>query len=81
MLWLEAISCLSESLAKTSYGTIPNFKEIYIGHTPTTNWQTDRPMNAFNLYNMDTDAGNGGRLTIMDVDTKEYWQSDLHIAP
>ena len=26
---------------------------------------------------MDTGAGWNGKLTIMDVDTEEYWQSDL----
>lgn len=76
-LWLEALSYLEESPTKTAYETILTFKEIYIGHTPTTGWETDKPMNAFNIYNLDTGAGNGGRLTIMDVDTKVYWQSDL----
>jgi len=35
------------------------------------------PMNRCNVWNMDTGAGWHGKLTIMDVDTKEYWQSDL----
>jgi serine/threonine protein phosphatase 1 len=52
------------------------FDEIYLGHTPTTNWQTDQPMKAFNIYNLDTGAGHSGRLTIMDIDSKAYWQSD-----
>lgn len=34
------------------------------------------PMNRCNVWNLDTGSGWGGRLTIMDVDTKEYWQSD-----
>ena len=69
------------------------FKEVFIGHTSTTNWSVnevkvngivmpgnrsiDFPMKAANVYNMDTGAGFKGRLTIMNVDTKEYWQSDL----
>ena len=52
-------------------------ESIFIGHTSTTNWKTDRPMRAANAWNLDTGAGNIGRLTIMDVETKEYWQSDL----
>jgi serine/threonine protein phosphatase 1 len=51
--------------------------EIYIGHTPTVNWGTDKPMRAVNIFNMDTGARQGGRLTIMYTRTKEYWQSDL----
>lgn len=55
---------------------VPDFAEVYLGHTPTTNWGTDRPLNAFNIWNLDTGAGHIGRLTIMDVDTKKFWQSD-----
>lgn len=35
------------------------------------------PMKRCNVWNMDTGAGFNGKLTIMDIDTKEYWQSDL----
>ena len=52
------------------------FKEVFLGHTPTLNWQTTEPMNVFNAWNLDTGAGTNGKLTIMDVNTKEYWQSD-----
>ena len=33
-------------------------------------------MNAANIWNLDTGAGFRGKLTIMDINTKEYWQSD-----
>lgn len=52
-------------------------KEIFIGHTSTVNWKTDKPMNAANVWNLDTGAGFNGKLTIMDIDDKQYWQSDL----
>ena len=52
------------------------FKEIFIGHTPTTQWNITVPMRASNVYNLDTGAGQGGPLSIMDVETKKYWQSD-----
>lgn len=55
---------------------VSDFPEIYLGHTPTLNWGTDQPLKAFNVWNLDTGAGHTGRLTIMDVDTKAYWQSD-----
>lgn len=35
------------------------------------------PMNRCNVWNLDTGAGWDGKLTIMDVDTKEFWQSDF----
>jgi serine/threonine protein phosphatase 1 len=34
-------------------------------------------MKAANIWNLDTGAGYNGKLTIMDIKTKEYWQSDL----
>ena len=52
-------------------------KEIFIGHTSTVSWGTDKPMNRCNVWNLDTGGGWHGKLTIMDIDTKEYWQSDI----
>lgn len=34
------------------------------------------PMNRGNIWNLDTGGGFEGKLTIMDIDTKEFWQSD-----
>ena len=56
---------------------LKNFKEIYIGHTPTTKIGRTHPTNFANVWNIDTGAAFTGPLTIIDVDTKEYWQSDL----
>ncbi len=52
------------------------YSEIYIGHTPTTNYNQFTPMKAYSLWNMDTGAAFKGKLTIMDINTKEFWQSD-----
>jgi serine/threonine protein phosphatase 1 len=56
---------------------------IFIGHTSTTYWcdykkqKITNPIKAANVYNLDTGAGYDGKLTIMDLETKEYFQSDL----
>jgi serine/threonine protein phosphatase 1 len=34
-------------------------------------------MNKCNVWDMDTGAAFSGRITVMDIDTKRYWQSDL----
>ncbi|MCF0057075.1 metallophosphoesterase family protein [Dyadobacter sp. CY356] len=52
------------------------FTEIFIGHTPTTKYNVDVPMYGGNLWNVDTGAGKDGKLTVMDIATKEFWQSD-----
>ena len=53
------------------------FKEIYLGHTPTELYYSLKPLKLCNVWLLDTGAGWSGKLTIMDVNTHEYWQSDL----
>ncbi len=52
------------------------FNEIYIGHTPVTRINEIQPVHATCVWNMDTGAAFKGPLTIMDIDSKEFWQSD-----
>lgn len=61
---------------KPKFKMINEFKEIFIGHTSTQFLKEDTPMHAANIWNLDTGGGWFGYITIMDVDTKEYWQSD-----
>lgn len=62
--------------------TKDRFNEIYVGHTPTQLFGKTEPINANIMWNLDTGCGknkiNGleGRLTIMDLDTKQFWQSN-----
>ena len=55
---------------------LKHYPEIYIGHTPTTNFNCSEPMNAVNVWNIDTGAAFKGKLTGMDIDNKEFFQSD-----
>lgn len=55
---------------------LKRFDEVFIGHTPTLTLNTDKPLKAANVRNLDTGAGWSGKLTVMDANTKEYWQSD-----
>lgn len=71
-LWGKAMSAGKQQLTKTSM-----YSEVYIGHTTTMMWSIVYPMNKSNVWNLDTGGGFGGKLTIMDIDTKEYWQSDF----
>lgn len=48
---------------------------IYIGHTPTQYFGQTTPIQAANILNIDTGCGKGGILTIMNLDTKEYYQN------
>lgn len=52
------------------------YDEVYLGHTSTFFFNTFKPMNIGEIWNLDTGGGYEGYLTIIDIDTKEYWQSD-----
>jgi len=52
------------------------FKEIYIGHTPVSRVGSDKPVGFANVWNVDTGAAYKGKLSMIDTDTKEIWQSD-----
>ncbi|MBI5415570.1 MAG: metallophosphoesterase [Candidatus Omnitrophica bacterium] len=53
------------------------FEEIYLGHTPTHLFDSTQPLHLCNIRALDTGAGWWGKLTIMDITTKHYWQSDM----
>ena len=52
------------------------YNEIYVGHTPVTRIGKTVPVQRANVWNMDTGAAFHGPLTIMDVGSKQFWQSD-----
>ena len=52
------------------------YNEIYIGHTPVSRIGKTIPVQMANVWNVDTGAAFRGPLTILDVDSKTYWQSE-----
>lgn len=64
-----------EHLPKLLKEKTERFTKIFIGHTAIP--FPYLPFNSDKLWNLDTGAGWNGKLTIMNVDTEEYWQSDL----
>ncbi|ASK31206.1 serine/threonine protein phosphatase [Chryseobacterium sp. T16E-39] len=77
-LWETAVS-MDKKLKKSSElypKRLLLYKEIFIGHTPTIDLGSNEPLNNANIWNLDTGAAYTGALSIMDVDTKEFWQSD-----
>lgn len=77
-LW-EMAMALDPSLDPTSHlypRRLKLYHEIYIGHTPVTHFGFDLPKNFANVWNIDTGAAFLGKISLIDIDTKEYWQSD-----
>jgi len=77
-LW-ELVLCLDKNITADHLyypKRLKLYHEIFIGHTPVTQIGKNIPVNFANVWNIDTGAAFKGKLTIMDVATKEYWQSD-----
>lgn len=77
-LWELALA-LDPGIAKDSLyypKRLLHYSEIYIGHTPLSKIGKSVPHKAANVWNIDTAAAYKGPLTIIDADTKEFWQSD-----
>lgn len=78
-LWETALA-LDENLDQNSPYYPKRFtlyKEIYIGHTPVTRIEQTIPIQKGCIWNIDTGAAFKGCLTILNVDSKEFWQSDV----
>lgn len=58
------------------YKEIKKFKEIFVGHTSVYNFNK-KIAKYENVYFLDTGAGWEGILSIMDIDTKQAWKSDI----
>lgn len=64
--------------AAENYKVAEKYDKVFIGHTTTSRDRKDlTPVRASNVWNLDQGAGWEGKLTLMDIETEEYWQSDL----
>ena len=77
-LWEMAV-CMNKRIEKDSKlypKRLLLYDEIFIGHTPTLQFGSDIPMQGCNVWNVDTGAAFTGKISALDIDTKEFWQSD-----
>ena len=64
--------------SKTELLKVKAYNEVFVGHTTTQKPYPDmKPVHTSNVWNLDQGAGWSGKLTLMNIDTKEYFQSDL----
>lgn len=77
-LWETALSLDENIKSDSPYypKRLTLYNEIYIGHTPVTRIGETTPVQKACIWNIDTGAAFKGPLTIMDVDTKAFWQSE-----
>jgi len=68
------------ALHRYAYGDVSfrvtGYQEVFIGHSTTSvvDWKM-KPVNIGNLWCLDQGAGYEGKLTMMNIETKEFWQS------
>ncbi len=77
LLWDRNLLMLAQRFSLTDpdyqFGFV---QEIYVGHTTTQAFHIHEPVRFCNVWALDTGAGWSGKLSIMNVATKEFWQSD-----
>lgn len=78
-LWETALTM--DKRVKRDSKKFPNrlkhYDEIYIGHTPTLNYDWTVPMQSMNVWNVDTGAAFFGKLSAIDINSKEVFQSSV----
>ena len=73
LLWDRTLARTALDLhAKSIEGNLTGYDEVYIGHTPVS----PPVVHACEVWLMDTGAGWSGVLSIMNIETKEVFQSD-----
>lgn len=75
-LWELATSVELSAKSHAYPNRLKLYSEVFIGHTPTTRLGSDKPLNFNNIWNVDTGAAFKGRVSVMDIDSKAFWQSD-----
>ena len=55
---------------------IEPYNHVFLGHTSTMIFHSTRPLIMGNVIMMDTGGGDIGKLSIMNTETLEWWQSD-----
>lgn len=77
-LWETALS-LDKTLPLTHKfypARLQLFEKIFIGHTPVTRIDENKPVKMANVWNLDTGAAFKGKLSAMDINSYKIWQSE-----
>lgn len=70
-------SLVYEAFAKKEkVKSISGFEKVFIGHTPTLNFNSFSPVMFCEVMMTDTGAGWGQRLSIINIDNGKFFQSD-----
>lgn len=82
LLWDRDLYYMA-SLSKVSKKpfSVKPFEKVFVGHTSTSvrefGEERFKPFNYKGFWNIDQGGGWEGKLSLVDIDTGEYWQSDF----
>lgn len=77
-MWVTAYHWQKQYDKGMKLNKIDDYDEVFIGHSTTSHFDPElKPVHLSNIWNLDQGAGWEGKLTIINVDTKEYFQSDI----
>lgn len=78
LMWDRHLFGSAYTWEKTGQSGLKQHTEVFIGHTSTSRIDPElRPVRLDRVWNLDQGAGFEGKLTLINVETKEYFQSDL----
>ena len=75
LLWDRELYKKALSARLSNQTSLTPYEEVYIGHSPI-HYYSMKPIQACEIWLMDTGAGWDGVLSIMNIDTKEPFVSD-----
>ncbi|MFB6454748.1 metallophosphoesterase [Chitinophaga sp. Hz27] len=73
-LWEQTIEAYRKN-ERNGPARLQLFREIFIGHSSTKDYGSEKPMNAYNLWNIDSGAGHGLSLSALQLETHTIYQS------
>jgi len=77
LLWDRTLITRAMALhTANQHENLTGYDEVYIGHTPIHRFGYLNPTQACEVWMMDTGAGWDGVLSLMDIETKEYFTSN-----
>jgi serine/threonine protein phosphatase 1 len=80
LLWDRELWKSAKATRAKILENVDQFTRIFIGHTHVHNFHYNadaKPLTIAGVTNLDTSAGGLGKLTIMNMRTGKYWQSDF----
>ena len=75
LMWDRSLVSRARFESISTEPTVKQYDLCFVGHTPTIYYESTVPVKYNNVWMMDTGICYDGKLSIMDVQTNEFWQN------